>query len=106
MMMNDNNTDGYQRWFKLIKGRSGSVAFLPIIQNSGGNSKNNFEHRDCLTPQKTNFVYKKVELGSLINKNAIKEELDADVELDRIDNDSGGENPYKELIMQPRQKAH
>ena len=69
------------------------ATFLPISQNSGGNSKNNFRHRDCLTCQQTNFIYKKVELGSLINKNTIKEELDADVELDRMDNNSGDENP-------------
>ena len=55
--------------------------------------------RDCLTPQQTNFIYKKVELGSLINKNTIKEELDADIELDRMDDNSGDKNPYKELII-------
>ena len=52
-----------------------------------------------MTPQETNFIYKKVELGSLINKNMIKEELDADVELERMDNNSRDENPYKELIV-------
>ena len=52
-----------------------------------------------MTPQQTNFVYKKVEVGSLINKNTIKEELDADAELDRIGDNSGDENPYKELIV-------
>ena len=52
-----------------------------------------------MTSQQTNFIYKKVELGSLINKSTIKEELDADVELDRMDNNSGDENPYKELIV-------
>ena len=52
-----------------------------------------------MTPQQTNFIYKKVELGSLINKSMIKEELDADVELDRMDDNSGDENPYKELII-------
>ena len=44
------------------------------------------------------FIYKKVELGSLINKNTIKQELDADIELDRMDDNSGDENPYEELI--------
>ena len=29
----------------------------------------------------------------------IKEELDADIELDRIDDNSGDENLYKELII-------
>ena len=40
-----------------------------------------------------------VELGSLINKNTIKEELDTDVELERMDDNSGVENPYQELIV-------
>ena len=52
-----------------------------------------------MTPQQTDFIYKKVELGSLINKNTIKEELDADAELDRMDNNSGDENPHKYLII-------
>ena len=52
-----------------------------------------------MTPQHINFVYKKVELGSLINKNSMKKELDVDVELDRMDNNGGDENPYKELIV-------
>ena len=29
----------------------------------------------------------------------IKEELDADIELERMDDNSGDENPYKELIV-------
>ena len=48
-------------------------------------------------PQQTDHVYKKVELGSLINKETIKEELDP--ELDKIDNKSGDENPYRGLIV-------
>ena len=52
-----------------------------------------------MTPQQTDFIYQKVDLGSLINKNMIKEELDADVELDRMDDNSGDENPYKQLMI-------
>ena len=51
-----------------------------------------------MTPHQTDFIYKKVELGSLINKNTIKEELDTYIQLDRMDDNSGDENPYKELI--------
>ena len=80
-------------------------AFLPISQSLGGNNKNNFRHRVCLTLQQTNFVYKKVELGRMINKNMIKEEIDADVELDRMDNNSRDENPYRELIVNNASKV-
>ena len=40
-----------------------------------------------------------VELDGLINKDTIKEEIDSDVELDKIDINSGDENLYKELIV-------
>ena len=43
-------------------------------------------------PKQTEYIYKKVELGSLINKDTIKEEIDSDVELDKMDDTSGNEN--------------
>ena len=45
------------------------------------------------------YIYKKVELASLINKVTIQEKVDLDAELDRVDDDSRDENPYKELIV-------
>ena len=51
------------------------------------------------TPTDRCYIQKGVELSSLINKNMIKEELDADIELVRMDDNSGDEDPYKELIM-------
>ena len=45
------------------------------------------------------YIYRKVELGSLSNKNIMKEEIDQDVELDKMNNTSGDENPYRELIV-------
>ena len=35
----------------------------------------------------------------------IKEELDADIEVERMDDNSGDENPYKELIVNNASKA-
>ena len=78
---------------------------MPFCQKLGGNDKkvgsirNNSRDRNCLTSKQTEYIYKKVELGSLINKDTIKEEIDSDVELDKIDNNSGDENLYKELIV-------
>ena len=57
------------------------------------------EDGNSLTPQQTDFIYRKVELGSLINKETIREELDSEAELDKIDDNSGDENPYRELIV-------
>ena len=50
-------------------------------------------------PKQTKYIYKKVELGSLISNETIKEEIDLDVEIDKVDDDSRDENAYKELIV-------
>ena len=72
-----------------------------IGENDGriGNIDSSTKSVKCLVPKQTKYIYKKVELGSLINKETIKEEIDLDVELDRVDDDSGDENLYKELIV-------
>ena len=76
-----------------------------FCQKLGGNNKkaevnrNDSIGKSCLTSKQTEYIYKKVKLGSLINKNRLKEEIDLDAELDRIDNKSGDENPYRELIV-------
>ena len=78
---------------------------MPISHKAGGNDgrvgnvNNITQNVKCLMPKQMKYVYKKVELGSLINKETIKEEIDLDMELDRADNDSGDKNPYKELIV-------
>ena len=64
-----------------------------------GNIDSSTRSVECLMPKQTKYIYKKVELGSLINKETIKEEIDLDTELRRVDDDSRDENPYKELIV-------
>ena len=79
--------------------------FCLFCQKLGGNNKkvgndrNNSKDRNCLTSKQTEYIYKKVELGSPINKDTIKEEIDLDIELDKMDNYNGDENPYRELIV-------
>ena len=57
------------------------------------NNRNNSKDRNCLTSKQADCIYRKVELGSLINKNTMKEEID------KMDDTSGDENPYRELIV-------
>ena len=52
-----------------------------------------------VTTKQAYYIYKKVESGNLINKNRMRQEIDQDIELDKIDDTSGGENPYRELIV-------
>ena len=78
---------------------------MPFSQKIGGNDvrvgniDSSTRSVECLMPKQTEYMYKKVELGSLINKETIKEKVDLDTELDRVDDDSRDENPYKELMV-------
>ena len=78
---------------------------MPLSQKLDGNNKKTEVNRNdsigksCLTSKQTEYIYKKIELGSLINKNTMKEEIDEDAELDRIDDSSGDKIPYRELIV-------
>ena len=84
---------------------------MPFSQKIDGNdgkarNNNNTGGAQCLTLKQIKYVYKKVELGSLINKETMKIEIDSDVELDRVDDESGDENPYKEFIVNNAIKRH
>ena len=78
---------------------------MPYSQKIGGNDgrvgniDSSTRSVECLMPKQTKYIYKKVELGSLINKETIKGEIDLDAELDRVDDDSRDRNLYKELIV-------
>ena len=52
-----------------------------------------------LTTKQADYVYRKEESGNLFNKNMMRQEIDLDIELDKMDDTSGDENPYKELIV-------
>ena len=62
-------------------------------------NKNDSIDRNCLTSKQADYIYRREELGSLINKNTMKGEIDPDVEFDKMDVNSGDENPYRELIV-------
>ena len=45
------------------------------------------------------YIYRKVKSGNSINKNTVRQEIDQDIELDKMDDTSGDENLYRELIV-------
>ena len=57
-----------------------------------------------MTREQANFVYKKTELGKIINTETLQQELQQERKLDRIDDTSGEINPYKELIVNNTEK--
>ena len=84
---------------------------MPLSPKLGGNSKKNEANKNgsidknCVTSRQADYIYKKVDLGSLINKKTMKEEIDPDEELDKIDDNSGDENSCRELIVNNASKV-
>ena len=62
-------------------------------------SKGENTDKGYLTTKQSDYIYRKVESANLINKNMMRQEIDQNVELDKMDNTSGDENPYRECIV-------
>ena len=45
-----------------------------------------------LTTKQANYVYRKVQSGIIINKNMMRQEIDQDTELDKMNDTCGDEN--------------
>ena len=90
---------------KLIEGKNGSTTFLSPGPKLGGENtdrkinKSENTNKEYLTTKQAKYVCRKVKLGSLINKITIRQEVDQDIELDKMDDTSGEENLYRELIV-------
>ena len=83
-----------------MNGRDDATTFLPLDSRIGGQS------RDChptlgqyLTRDHTKYVYKKVETGETINTDTIQQEIEQKKQLNRMDDENGVINPYRELIV-------
>ena len=78
---------------------------MPLGANLGRNNKgreigkSNNISKEYLTTKRADYMYRKVELGSLINENTLNKEIDQDVEIDKMDDTSGDKTPYRELIV-------
>ena len=83
--------------FKLIEGKNDPTAFLPLNANIGGQFKSTKGGKTTyLTENQARHIYKKVELGNI---STLKQEIDQERELKRLDDTSGDTNPYRELIV-------
>ena len=87
--------------FKLIKGRNDPNAFLSPYPEIGGQVNNNNKPNtgQHLTREEANYVYKKTELGEVINTETLQQELEHERQLNRIDDTSRETNLYRELIV-------
>ena len=55
-------------------------------------SKGENGEKEYLTEKQAGYIYRKVESENLINKRMMRQEIDQDTELDKMDDTSGGEN--------------
>ena len=73
---------------------------MPLNANIGGQTRSSKHKKNrYLTEDQVRHMYKKVELGDIININTIKQEIDQDRELNRLDDTNGDINHNRELIV-------
>ena len=80
---------------------------MPLNTNIGGwntSHKNNYNENKYLTEDQTRHVYKKVESGNVNNINTLKQKIEQDWELKRLDDTSRDINPYREFIVKNAEK--
>ena len=82
-----------------MNGRDDAATFLPLDVKTGGQNKDsNPTVGQYLTRDQTRYIYKKVETGESINADTVQE-IDQEEQLSKLDDDSGEENPYRELVV-------
>ena len=83
-----------------MKGRNGPTTFLPLSPKIGGLVNNNRPSiGQYLTREQANFVYKKTEVGEMINTKTLQQELEHERQLNKVDDTHGDTNPCKEMIV-------
>ena len=88
-----------------MNGRDGTATFLPLDCKIGGQiNYNRPSTGQFLTREQASYVSKKTESGEIINVDTIKQEIEQEEQLNKIDDMSGETNPYKELIVNNAEK--
>ena len=88
-----------------MNGRDDATTFLPLDSRIGGWSRDRHPTiGQYLTRDQTKYVYKKVEMGEMINTVTIQQEIEQEKQLNRMDDESGEINPYRELIVNNAEK--
>ena len=88
-----------------MNGRDDGTTFLPLDSRIGGQSRDSHPTvGQYLTRDQTKYVYKKVEMGEMINADTIQQEIEQEKQLNRMDDGNGEINPYMELIVNNAEK--
>ena len=95
-----------QKSFKLMNGRDDATTFLPLDSRIDGQSGDSHPPvGQYLSRAQTKYVYKKVEMGEMINVDTIQQEIEQEKQLNTMDDGNGGINPYRELIVNNAEKS-
>ena len=88
-----------------MNGKDDAATFLPLDFKIGGQSRDSQPTvGQYLTSHQARYIYKKVETGEMINVDTVKHEIEQEKQLDRMDDDSGEVNPYRELVVNNAEK--
>ena len=88
-----------------MNGRDDVAAFLPLDFRIGGQSRDSHPTvGQYLTRDQARYIYKKVETGGIINIDTVKHEIEQEKQLNRMDDNSGEVNPYRELVVNNAEK--
>ena len=69
-----------------MNGRNGTTTFLPLDSRIGGQGRDNHPTvGQFLTREQTRYIYRKVEIGEIINTDMIKQEIEQEKQLNKID---------------------
>ena len=89
-----------------MNGRHGTTTFLPLDFKIGGQVSHDRPNLgQFLTREQASYVYKKVEMGEMINVNTIQQEMEHKEQLSKIDDTNKETNPYQELIVNNAEKT-
>ena len=89
-----------------MNGRNGTTSFLPLDSKIGGQGRNYIPSvGQFLTREQTNYIYKKIETGDMINTDTIEQQMEQEGQLSKIDDTSGETNLYHELIVNNAEKV-
>ena len=88
-----------------MNGRDDATTFSPLDSRIGGHSRDSHPTLgQYLIRDQTKYVYKKGEMGEMINTDTIQQEIEQEKQLNRMDDENGKINPYRELIVNNMEK--
>ena len=89
-----------------MNGRDDTATFLPLDFKMGGQNKDGCPTvGQYLTRDQARYVYKRAEAGESINTDTVQQDIDQKKkQLSKLDDDSGKENSYRELVIDNAEK--